>query len=262
MDIYPGSLHVCYRCQRFLLHELHKRENKIRTRPHTCLGIIYTHQIDEMCCMNYPRMETPLVPTKTPTFHRISKRHERLQTAKRRSSRQRSSSVPTPIMQPHHTTINGMVEDVGERKKKEHHATGNKEKGRVRGGGIRRSSGIGRSGEGLYSREADGEMMIQESQVPTISSDSPSYIYISEKAVERKGHWFDGSSKMQHNGCTSQYPLPQSLRQSYACSPALGWNGDEGDISLNRGSCIYTVHPIAVFLFVGYPYATDMYEDR
>ena len=246
------TLHVygfiaCYRCQRFLLHELHKRENKLRTRPHTCLGITYTHQIDDMCCMNYPRMETPLVPTKTPTFHRISKRHERLQTAKRRSGRQRSSSVPTPLMQSHHTTTNGIVEERGGRREKEHRSAGSKgeENGTVKGGRSRGGFGTGRSREGLYSREEERGIMVQESQMPTISRDSSSYTYISEKAVERlKDQWFDGSSKMQHNVCISQHPLPQSLRQSYACSPALDWKEDEGDISFNRG---YVYISIAVF---------------
>ena len=75
---------IC-RCHRFLLHyQYHKQIPHSHTRPHTSLGLLNTtHQTSNTCStVNYPRVETPLKPSKTPTFFRLSKKQSLISTAR------------------------------------------------------------------------------------------------------------------------------------------------------------------------------------
>jgi hypothetical protein len=97
----------CYWYPRFLLHHSQKQSSKGHIRPHTSLGILIHSVSNQSCPVNYPRVLTPLLPLKTPTFCRVTRRDQRKSGISSREFVQRitrpnSSSTSTSHFCVHH----------------------------------------------------------------------------------------------------------------------------------------------------------------
>ena len=250
------SVCVC-RCHRFLLHYHHicKSEKKSRTRPHTSLGL-YTDQNNHACLtMNYPRVQTPLVPTKTPTFHRISKKRERsmslpqtpLEKSCRPHDQSRVNLTPQTFLfeenLPTGQEMRSMerLVEVGGSIVDERHG-GRREKG---GRGRGRVGGRERSWRRSKEDRSTVRNTVQESRNNSTQvfkrdiSGKLRHPYVLDMDSEKaRNSSFTGSPLKQYwsSEHTSSPQLPQSLRQSYTPSPLL-WSGDV-DGCCSRGDCI------------------------
>ena len=103
------NVHVNVYCRypRFLLHHSQKQSSKGHIRPHTSLGILIHSVSNQSCPVNYPRVLTPLLPLKTPTFCRVTRRDQRKSGISSREYVQRitrpnSSSTSTSHLCVHH----------------------------------------------------------------------------------------------------------------------------------------------------------------
>lgn len=66
-----------YRYPRFLLHHSYKQSSAGHTRPHTSLGVLLHSVSNRSGLVNYPRVQTPQLPSKTLTFRRVTRKYER-----------------------------------------------------------------------------------------------------------------------------------------------------------------------------------------
>ena len=225
------------RCHRFLLHQQHKKQ-KSHTRPHTSLGIYIQHGKHTCPTINYPRVETPLIPTKTPTFHRVS---ERTGTSTGRSSRPRSRMATAPA------TSSSRQLELGEQTPPK---SGKREKIWERGSSRGTSSPVEVESRRESSKKKDGAEVVGEERAaqrlrnkPIFDRENLKNLPARVDAVDRfKNSVVDGLKKL--GGGSGAYVgsprLPQSLRQSFASSPVAVWskeiNTREGlgtDTSLN-----------------------------
>lgn len=218
------------RCHRFLLHQQHKLEKKSQTRPHTSPAI-YTQQ-NNHTCLYYPRVETPLIPSKTPTFHRISKKDERSQTAMGKFSRPRSRLSPVTqnsqfeqaFTEKNSPTTRKMDawQRVRGRRKGESLITGRRSSSKGRGEGDRGSEMVNATQNTFRS------ISNSKRGAPTKSS----HLYASDRSDGcTRNSVLDSSPRRQLCWSSGSPRLPQSLRQSYTSTPVWGMD----HTSLSRG---------------------------
>ena len=229
------------RCHRFLLHV--DSTGKSHLRPHTSPGLLqYTTQYSGSR-INYPRVQTPLTPTKTPTFCRMSKQCDQrlLGSVTRKSSCPQSCLGLTSVNRTDSPSANGLVQGT------------NIDCLREMLGREGRSSAIAEERERLRGKIRDGERRktrISKSarrETAASSQDSVNKSFL----IFKRGTLTPLCTPVKYDYSVSQsgsasklYPLscggsrlPQSLRQSYTSSPVWYEDNDERE-SPSRGESV------------------------
>ena len=181
-----------------------------RTHSHTSLGLPRSKHLDgghahsttsSHTCLpiHYPRVQTPLVPSKTPTFRRVSKKSRQLFGRSTRESN-RPQSVSGVISHRKEGVTHQILEGESAERRK-----------RINGDFPLKDDNASRphsqmlKSELIFRREDTGMVDgVQDTQITRHSG--------CDMGIRQ--YWNDGIG-------TRVGRLPQSLRQSYTCSPSL-----------------------------------------
>ena len=199
-----------FRYPRFLLHHSQKQSSKGRTRPHTSLGINL-----QSCPVNYPRVQTPLLPLKTPTFYRVPRRYEQKSGAGSReyahsqrstrpnSSRGRNSHLHHGFDEGDKSFLelgSGSSQEVEKWRSSRRMVT----KGSITDCNVSKKSSI------IFQRDTS-----KCSSLPYLHDNKR---YVSDSTLSNKSRSYLEPLKQHKNGDTYAM-LPQSIRQTYTPSP-------------------------------------------